>query len=92
MGDLSASQQTQSLVTMFDELLIQQEEARKEVHHTGPEYFLKVLEVSALTQARDSDQRREAGDQILRLKREVERLQSQVSTACLDCYIECVLK
>ena len=85
MGDLSASQQTQSLVSMFDELLIQQEEARTEVHQTGPEYFLKVLEVSTLTQARDSDQRREAGDQILRLKREVERLQSQVSTACLDC-------
>ena len=92
MGDISASQQTQSLVSMFDELLIQQEEARKEVHHTGPEYFLKVLEVSALTQARDSDQRREAEDQILRLKREVERLQSLVSPACLDCYTECVLK
>ena len=89
MGDIGASQQTQSLVSMFDELLIQQEEARTEVHHTGPEYFLKVLEVSALTQARDSDQRREAADQILCLEREVERLQSQVSPAWLVCYTEC---
>ena len=85
MGDIGASQQTQSLVSMFDELLIQQEEARTEVHHTGPEYFLKVLEVSALTQARDSHQRREAADQILCLEREVERLQSQVSPAWLVC-------
>ena len=83
MGDLGASQQSQSLVSMFDELLIKEEETRREVHlhHTGPEYYLKVLEVTALTQARDSEQRREAQDQILSLEREVERLQSQVSRA-----------
>ena len=51
MGDLGAgehgSQQALSLVSMFDELMIKQEETRREVNKTGPEYFLKVLEVSA---------------------------------------------
>ena len=77
MGDLGNTKQ--SLVAMFDELLIQQEEAREEVTKPGPEYLLKVMEVSALAKARDSEQWRELQDQKLRLEREVERLQSRVS-------------
>ena len=77
MGDLGNTKQ--SLVAMFDELLIQQEEAREEVTKPGPEYLLKVMEVSALAKARDSEQWRELHDQKLRLEREVQRLQSRVS-------------
>ena len=77
MGDLGNTKQ--SLVAMFDELLIQQEEAREEVTKPGPEYLIKVMEVSALAKARDSEQWRELQDQKLRLEREVERLQSRVS-------------
>ena len=55
MGDLRESKaQGQSLVTMFDELLIKQEEVRKEVRQTGPEYFLEVLEISARLQSQVS--------------------------------------
>ena len=80
MGDLGGSQQqAQSLVSMFDELLIKQEEARTEVNQRGPEYFLKVLEISALADARDTEKLREARDLIHSLERENERLQSQVS-------------
>jgi len=75
MGDLGNTKQ--SLVAMFDDLLIQQEEAREEVTKPGPEYLLKVMEVSALAKARDSEQWRELQDQKLRLEREVERLQSR---------------
>ena len=79
MGDLGehGSQQALSLVSMFDELMIKQEETRREVNKTGPEYFLKVLEVSALAEVRGSELQRDS--QILSLEREVERLQSHVS-------------
>ena len=81
MGDLGehGSQQAMSLVSMFDELMLKQEETMKEVNKTGPEHFLKVLEVSALAEVRGSELQRDSLDQILSLEREVERLQSHVS-------------
>ena len=86
MGDLGGCQQAQSLVSMFDELCLKKEEVSSEVYKTGPEYFLKVLEVSALAEVRGSELQRESQGQILSLEKEVERLQSQVS---LDPTSEC---
>ena len=57
--------------------MLKQEETMKEVNKTGPEYFLKVLEVSALAEVRGSELQRDS--QILSLEREVERLKSHVS-------------
>ena len=68
-----------SLVQMFDDLMTKQEEARVERNQTGPEFFLKVLHTTALAEARETKEVREARDQILLLEKEIKTLRSRVS-------------
>ena len=67
-----------SLVHMFDDLMKKQEEARVERNQTGPEFFLKVLHTTALAEARETEEVKEAQDHILLLEKEIEILQSRV--------------
>ena len=71
--------ESKSLVSLFDDILRKEEEARAEASQTGPEHFLKVLQITALAKAREAEDLSEAREQILLLEEEKERLLSQVS-------------